>query len=57
MGSIIEIVRPILFAFIGDCRTKRLICDLLDKYVKTTDNNVDDSLALAVRVALLRDCP
>jgi hypothetical protein len=56
MGAFVELVKPILFAALNSCNTKKLICDLLDRYVATTDNDIDNILAQTVRTALLRDC-
>ena len=56
MGNLVELARPLLFAFLANCHTKKLICDLLDRYVVTTDNDIDDVIAKTVRVALLKDC-
>lgn len=57
MSAIVELVRPILFKFLLSCHTKRLVCDLVDAYVKTTDNDIDNVVAKMVRDALLRECP
>lgn len=57
MSSIVELVRPILFRFLLSCHTKRLVCDLVDAYVKTTDNDIDNVIAKMVRDALLKECP
>jgi hypothetical protein len=56
MGAFVELVKPILFAALNSCNTKKLVCDLLDRYVNTTDNDIDNLLAQTVRTALLRDC-
>lgn len=56
MGTLVTLVRPILIQAMNSCATKKLVCDLLDRYVKTTDNDVDDVIALTVRNALLREC-
>ena len=56
MGALVEIARPLLFSFLTNCHTKRLVCDLLDKYVATTDNDIDNVLAATVRTALLKNC-
>lgn len=53
---IVEILKPILFAFLNSCHTKRLVCDLLDKYVETTDNDIDNVIATTVRTALMKGC-
>ena len=54
MASIVQLFRPILIAFLNSSHTKKLVCDLLDRYVQTTDNDLDDVLATAVRHALLK---
>ena len=56
MGAIVELVRPLIFAALNSCHTKKLVCYLLDKYVATTDNDVDDVIAGAVRTALMKGC-
>jgi hypothetical protein len=56
MGALVELARPLLFAFLNNCHTKKLVCDLLDKYVSTTDNDVDNLIANAVRTALMKGC-
>jgi len=56
LGSLVEVVKPLLIAAMNSCHTKRLVAELLDRYVQTTDNDIDDLLAGSVRTALLRDC-
>jgi hypothetical protein len=56
MGALVEVVKPLLLAAMNSCHTKRLVCELLDRYVKTTDNDIDNVIAATVRTALLRDC-
>jgi hypothetical protein len=56
MGVLVEVVKPLLIAALNSCHTKRLVCELLDRYVNTTDNDIDNLLAGTVRTALLRDC-
>jgi hypothetical protein len=56
MGAIVEVVKPILFALIGSCHTKRLVVELVERYAKTTDNDIDDVIAGTVRAALLKNC-
>ena len=51
-----NLVKPILIAFMNSCEVKKLVCDLIDRYVKTTDNDVDNVIAATVRTALLREC-
>jgi hypothetical protein len=56
LGSLVEVVKPLLIAAMNSCHTKRLVVELLERYVKTTDNDIDDLLAGSIRTALLKDC-
>jgi len=56
LGSLVEVVKPLLIAAMNSCHTKRLVCELLDRYVKTTDNDIDDLLSGSVKTALLKGC-
>jgi hypothetical protein len=56
LGWMVEVFKPFIMAAMNSCHTKRLVAELLDRYVKTTDNDIDDLLAESVRTALLRDC-
>ena len=56
MGAIVELVRPVIIAALNNCHTKKLVCDLLDRYVQTTDNDVDNVIAATVRTALMKNC-
>jgi hypothetical protein len=56
MGAIVELVRPVIMVALNNCHTKKLVCDLLDKYVATTDNDIDDVIAETVRTALMKGC-
>lgn len=50
------VVKPLLFKALSSCQVKRLVVELLERYVKTTDNDVDDSVVEIVKTALLKDC-
>ena len=56
MGVVVEIVRPLILAAMNSCHTKRLVVELLERYVKSTDNDIDDLIAGSVRTALLNNC-
>ena len=56
MGALVELVKPIIFAALNSCHTKRLVVELLERYVKTTDNDIDNVIAGSVRTALLKGC-
>ena len=48
----ITLIKPILFAFFKSDAVKKLIIDLLQKLVKETDNDLDDTAVAALKVAL-----
>jgi hypothetical protein len=52
MEALIAIVKPILFSFLTSSAVKELVIQLLEKYVSTTDNRVDDALVEIVREKL-----
>lgn len=56
MGVIVEVVKPLIIAAMNSCHTKRLVVELLERYVKTTDNDIDNLIASTVRTALLKNC-
>lgn len=56
MGALVELVRPVLMVALNSCHTKKLVCDLMDRYVKSTDNDIDDLIASTVRTALMKGC-
>lgn len=54
MAKIVELVKPILFAFINSPEVKNLVVALLEKYAVRTDNKVDDTVVQIVREKLLK---
>ena len=56
MGALVALVKPLLIAAMNSCQTKKLVCELIDRYVTTTDNDIDNVIAETVKVALLREC-
>jgi hypothetical protein len=57
MGALVEVVRPLILAAMNSCHTKKLVCELLDRYAKSTDNDIDDMAVNLVRTKLLNNCP
>ena len=49
----ITLIKPIVFAFLKTDAVKKLVVELLEAYVKTTDNTVDDKLSALVKKNLL----
>ena len=56
MGALVEVVKPLIFAAMNSCHTKRLVVELLERYVNTTDNDIDNVIAASVKSALLKNC-
>ena len=56
MGALVEVVKPLIFAAMNSCHTKRLVVELLERYVNTTDNDIDNVIAESVKTALLKNC-
>ena len=54
MSNLINLFKPIIIAFLSSTQVKELVCDLLDRYVQTTDNDIDDVISDTVRKALLK---
>jgi len=50
MKAVITVVKPLLIAVATHPAVKQLVVELLEKYVKTTDNSIDD-----VVLALVKD--
>lgn len=45
----------IIYRNLNDVRTKQLLLDLMERLVKTTDNDIDDQLLEIVRIRLRMD--
>ena len=43
--------------FWKSCEVKRFVVHLLEKYAKSTDNDIDDMAVNLVRTKLLTNCP
>ena len=46
------VIKPILFAFLKSDSVKKLVVDLLEAYVKRTDNKLDDQALAVVKTKL-----
>ena len=56
MGALVEVLKPLILAAMNSCHTKRLVVELLERYVNTTDNDIDNVIAASVKTALLKNC-
>jgi len=54
MQAFIVLIKPILLSFFTSVAVKNLVIELLTKYVKTTDNQIDDALVMIVKDKLFK---
>ena len=54
MGALVSIVKPIIMQLATSPAVKNLVIDLLTKYVKTTDNSIDDVVLATVKELLFK---
>lgn len=40
----------------NSCQVKKLVVELITRYVQSTDNDIDDLIAGTVKTALLKGC-
>jgi len=44
MGAVVAVVKPVLLQIATHPAVKNLVISLLEKYVKSTDNSIDDQI-------------
>jgi hypothetical protein len=54
MDLLVNVVKPILIRIATHSAVKNLVIDLLEKYVKTTDNSIDDRILQTVKELLYK---
>ena len=54
MGAVVAVVKPIVLQLASHPAVKNLVIDLLTKYVKSTDNSIDDMVLLTVKELLFK---
>ncbi len=54
MGAVVAVVKPLLMQLATSPAVKNLVISLLEKYVKSTDNSIDDVLFATVKEALFK---
>ena len=54
MGAVVAVVKPIVMQLATHPAVKNLVIDLLTKYVKSTDNSIDDMLLATVKELLFK---
>lgn len=54
MDLLVNVVKPILIRIATHPSVKNLVIDLLEKYVKTTDNSIDDRILATIKELLYK---
>ena len=54
LGALVAIVKPLIMKLATHASVKKLVIDLLEKYVKSTDNSIDDMLLETVKELLYK---
>lgn len=54
MGAVVTVVKPILLKIATHPAVKNLVLELLAKYVKSTDNSIDDVVYELVKENLFK---
>ena len=52
MGAVVAVVKPLLISIATHPAVKNLVIELLSKYVKSTDNSIDDVILQLVKEKL-----
>jgi len=55
LSAVVLVVKPILLKIATHPAVKNLVISLLEKYVKSTDNSIDDQILATVRVLLFKE--
>jgi hypothetical protein len=54
MGAVVAVVKPILLQIATHPAVKNLVISLLDKYVNSTDNSIDNQILETIKVLLFK---
>ena len=54
MGAVVAVVKPIIMQLATHPAVKNLVISLLEKYVKSTDNSIDDMVLATVKELLFK---
>jgi hypothetical protein len=53
----LKVAESLVEMFWKSCEVKRFVVHLLERYAKSTDNDIDDKVVELVKKALLKNCP
>lgn len=54
MDVLVTVVKPLLLKIATHPAVKNLVISLLEKYVKSTDNSIDDQILETIKVLLFK---
>ena len=54
MGAVVAVVKPLLIQIATHPAVKNLVISLLEKYVNSTDNSIDDQILETIKVLLFK---
>ena len=54
---LVKLDESLVEMFWKSCEVKKFVVHLLEKYSKSTDNDIDDMAVNLVRTKLLKNCP
>jgi hypothetical protein len=54
---LVKLGESLVEMFWKSCEVKKFVVHLLEKYAKSTDNDIDDVVVNLVRTKLLNNCP
>jgi hypothetical protein len=54
MEAVVALVKPLILKLATHPAVKNLVIELLEKYVKTTDNSIDDIVLTTVKELLFK---
>jgi len=54
---LVKLGESLVGMFWQSCEVKRLVVTLLERYAKSTDNDIDNMVVELVRTKLLTNCP
>ena len=54
MGALVAVVKPLIMQLASHPSVKNLVIELLTKYVKSTDNSIDDMILATVKELIFK---
>lgn len=54
LGAVVAIVKPVIIKLASHPSVKKLVIELLEKYVASTDNSIDDAILATVKEMLYK---